>query len=178
MRYKTEEIEDQLVATLQADKTGFDQVTVRTHAGEVNVRTFLDASALEGFVSILPFALIQYQGRRSLSDYRDSPAIGYVYELTFRIYIGAKSLRAKQEAQRSAYEMLRAVWDDISGHVIKSSPQTLGSYANVLDGDAVTSSGFNPQSPFYQLGGADEKLIVNLPQIVVYQSDWVVNLQA
>lgn len=178
MKYHVEDIEDQIIATLKADVIGLSGVTIRTHAGEVNIRTFQDAAMMQGFVNTLPFIFVQYQGKEPVI--RDSPAAMYVMRLTFRLFTGAKSLRIKEQAQRSAYAMLRSEYDDLHGRAPLSTPQMLAGIqglTGLLSGVSITTAGFNPQSPL-MLGGADEKLIVNLPEICVYSSDYTIRLQA
>ena len=174
MLYKVEDIEDQLIATLKADSDlSAVRCTVATHAGEVNPRMFLDASLLEGFITQLPFIFIQYQGKRVTE--RSATARVYVHNLRFRFYVGCQSLRAKKEGQRSAYAMLRSVYDDVHGKIPYASA-TSGSPLPKLTGVEITSASFNGSFPFVEGASEDEKLIVNLPSIVVYQTDYMLNM--
>ena len=73
--------------------------------------------------------------------------------------------------------MMAALYDDIHGKVIKSTPQYIPG-ATPLSGMAITIPEFNALSPFYESGGKDERLIINLPGIVVYASDFSVRVVA
>ena len=178
MRYNVEDIEDQLLATLvTAFTTGTPAaltVNIATHAGDVNPMMFQSPAYMEGFVSKLPFVFVQYNGRERTGS--DSPAQINKHRLTFRFYVGAESLRAKKEAARSAYAMLRTIYDEIHGHWIKGAVVATGLPS--LGGTTITTTGFNPLGPFIEAGGRDEMLIVNLPEIVVYQTDYTVELVA
>ena len=250
MRYKLEDIEQQIIDTLQGD-TNLAGVNIRTHVGDIKLSTFLDPQSLEGFIHLLPFIFVQYQGR--IYTMSDTKRETYVHELTFRFYVGAKSLRVLREAQASAYSMLRSVFDDIHGHWIASAALSLAPNLSMLGGKLITgatnttpitvtetahgratgdgvmirdvggntaannttvnpywpivvltpntynltgsvgngaytaggkaiaaqtASGFNWQSPFMEATGKDERLIVNLPQIVVYNTDYIVKVVA
>ncbi len=169
MRYSVAQIEDQLLATLREDSTNFgDGVLIDTLAGEVNPQMFFNPEMMQGFIKLLPFVLISYQGRTG--EY-DSGGENYTHTLTFRFYTGAQSARMVQEASRNNYDMMAAIYDDIHGKVIKSTPQYIPG-ATPLSGQPITIPEFNALSPFYESGGKDERLIVNLPRIVVYASDY------
>ena len=45
-----------------------------------------------------------------------------------------------------------------------------------LTGVEITSASFNGSFPFVEGASEDEKLIVNLPSIVVYQTDYMLNM--
>ena len=177
MRYNIENIEDQIVATLQSAFTvlGSQTVNVATHAGDLNPLVFSDPQLLEGVLPRLPFCFVQYQGKTA--EMRSSDGTLYEHKLKFRIYVGASSLRTKQESQRSAYSMLRSVYDALHGkwpyYTGAPSTQTGG---NALSGTIIAS--LTPMSCLLEAGGRDEMLIVNLPKIVVYQSDYTIDLIA
>jgi len=154
-----------------------DTTLIRTHAGEVTPRTFLDPRLLEGFVTLLPFVFIQHQGFRASKDKRDSAGRTYWHEVFFRYFVGARSLREKIEAQRDAYTMLAHLYDDIHGHWPKAN-YDLYDGADVLEGTSITTSEFRPLTPLLLVEGQHNRLIVNLPDIVVYQSDYSVTLLA
>lgn len=177
MRYNVEDIEDQILTTLTAH-CDLTQVNIRTHTGEVNARIFLDDQAASEFIALLPFVLVQYQGKRFTTS--DTAGRMYINELTFRFYIGAQNLRSRQEGQRSAYAMLRAVFDSIHGKVPLSTPQQLTGWQQVggtLEGPAITTTNFNPQTGILAAPGLDERLIVNLPGVVVYATDYIIRVQ-
>lgn len=177
MRYSVAEIEDQIIATLQADTANFSDVMVHTFAGQVNSQMFFNPEYMQGFVAILPFCLVSYQGRIGSKSDRDSSGKTYIHTLTFRIFTGAKALRKTQEAVRSAYDMLAAIFDDLHAKIPKMSSQALPAYTP-LSGTAITTSEFTPLGPLYEAGGTDETIIVNLPGIVVYKSDFSIRLLA
>ncbi len=174
MRYNLEDIEDQIIATLKADPALAD-VTIRTHAGEVSERTLLNPDFTSEFIANLPFIYVQYQGVQYTAS--DEMRRLYLDQITFRLYIGACSLREKPESQRSAYEMLRSVYDNLHGKVPLSDRQQLSSYPR-LTGMAITTDEFNPQSALRKAPGVHEKLVVNLPGIVVYSTDYTLKLLA
>ncbi len=181
MRYNVSDIEDQIMATLKADGS-LAGVQIQTHAGEISVRTFTEPSLLEGFIALLPFIFVQYQGRvggESLKGFKPtSDKTVYFHEIRFRLYVGAESLRATQEAQRlSAYPMLAAIYDDLHGKLPYAD--IVANYPNAkLSGAKITTTGFNPGTPLMEAGGADEKLVVILPHLVVYQTDYILTLMA
>jgi hypothetical protein len=178
MRYKVSAIEDQIIETIKADTTNFSGLKmINTYAGQISAQNFLNPEYAQGFIKLLPFCLVAYQGRVGLKSDRDSSGKIYIHTLTFRIYTGATSLRMYQDAVRNCYDMLAALYDDLHGKVPKSTPQCLSAYTT-LDGTAITTSEFTALSPLYETGGTDEKLVVNLPGIVVYQSDFNIRLVA
>lgn len=178
MRYKISEIEDQIIATLQADTTNFSTVNVNTYAGQVSPEMFFDPEYMQGFVQILPFTLVSYQGRTTdTAKDRDSSGKTRIHTLTFRIYTGAQPLRKTQEASRSAYDLLAATYDDLHGKVPVTNPQQLPGFTP-LSGTALTSSGATVLGALFTTGGQDESIIVLLPSIVVYQSDYSLRMLA
>lgn len=176
MRYKISEIEDQILATLQADTTNFSTVNVRTFAGQINPQMFFNSEYMQGAVQLLPFTLISYQGRSNAKDKRDSSGKTRIHKLRFRLYNGAQSGRATKEAARNCYDMMAACFDDLQSKVPVTSPQQLSGYT-ALSGTALTS-GAVILGPLTSVEGDDETLVVNLPAIVVYGSDYTLELVA
>jgi hypothetical protein len=176
MRYRLAAIEDQILASLKANEA-FQHVLVDTLAGQINPQMFADPAYMQGFLKLLPFALVAYNGRVGEKSKRDSSGKTYEHTLTFRIFTGAQSLRDTKEATHSCYDLLAAEFDALAGKVIKSVPQRLPTYTE-LQGVAITDEQFVAMSPFYETGGEDETLVVSLPGIVVYQSDWSVRVIA
>ncbi len=173
MRYSVAEIEDQLITTLRtALGTG---VQVKTHAGDVSFRTFQDPTLLEGFIHQAPFVYVQYQGKE-MTD-RDTNFLVAWHRIRFRFYVGAQSLRTGQDRQRAAYDILATLYDTIHGRWPTPSTIIEASLPR-LSGDPTTQGEFNPKTPLVEAGGRDEALIVNLPQIAVYQTDYTVELMA
>lgn len=176
MRYNIEDIEDQLLATLAAS-SALSGVNRETHAGQIDQQMFLDPAYVGGLVTRLPFIYIQYIGR--MTDVQrdvDSMMYDQVHGLRFRFYVGAQSLRLRKESQRSAYAMLRAVYDAIHGKVPSPSPSISG--PTLLSGTASTTTGFCPMSVFAPAGGIDEQMILLEKNICVYQTDYAVRMHA
>ena len=172
MRYRLADIEDQIIATL---KIYLPDCQIATHVGTVSPRTFQDPALLEGFIHQLPFVFSQYQYRETFV--RDAAATTYDIRLFFRFYVGAKSLRTQQEGQRAAYDMLGTLYDALHGKWPKGT-YNLAPNLQKLEGTSITTAGFNPQGPMMLTGGRDEQLVVNLPTIVVYQTDYSLQVLA
>ncbi len=175
MRYNIEDIEDQLLATLAAS-SALSGVNRETHAGQIDQQMFLDPAYLGGLVTRLPFVYVQYLGRTTSERDMDTLTVDQEHTVRFRFYIGAQSLRARKESQRSAYAMLRAVFDAIHGKVPNPSPAIAG--VTTLSGTAITTTGFRPMSVFAPAGGIDEQLIALDKNICIYQTDYSVRLLA
>ena len=175
MRYKVAELEDQIIATLKADTTNFGGVNVNTFAGQVNPMMFSNPEYMQGFLDLLPFALVSYQGRTARA--RDSSGKVYLHTVTFRIFVGAMSARTIKEAARSCYDMLAAVYDDLHGKVPRMTTQKLPTYTE-LSGNVLTSVEATPQGPLAETQGTDEQLVISIPQIVVYRSDYQIGMVA
>lgn len=175
MRYKVEEIEDQILATLAADSV-FTSVNRETHAGEVDQQMFLDPAYVGGLLTRLPFVYLQYMGRMTPTEDMSSMRTSQVHTVRFRFYVGAQSLRSRKEGQRAAYALLRGVYDAINGKVPNPSPSISG--PTVLSGTAITTTGFTPMSVFEPAGGIDEMLILLEKNICVYQTDYSIRLLA
>ena len=175
MRYNIEDIEDQLLATLAAssDLTGVNR---ETHAGQIDQQMFLDPSYVGGLVHLLPFVYVQYLGRTLADSDMDSMRADQVHTVRFRFYVGAQSLRTRKESQRSAYSMLRGVYDAIHGKVPNPSPSISG--PSLLSGTAITTTGFCPMSVFAPAGGIDEQMIMLEKNVCIYQSDYSIRLHA
>jgi hypothetical protein len=171
MRYDLANIEEQIISTLQTN-TGLQGVKIRTHAGDINPVYFANSEYREGLINLLPFALIQYQGRTKLLT--DSTKKTYVWRLRFRIYTGASSLREKRNAQLSAYQMLSLEYDSLHGKTPKSTDNA-GWAIPLLDGVTITSA-FTCLSPLEAPEGENERLLINLPNIIVYQSDYILSV--
>lgn len=175
MRYDLSIVEEQLLATLRENTTLQSVNNIKCHAGDVNRLTFTDPSMGEGYVSLLPFVLLQYRGRRASESNTYSDGILYDHELSFRFYVGAESLRRAREGQLSCYEMLAAVFDAIHG---KYANVTTDPYQNKLSGPALDTPEAHCIAPVLEAGGSDEQLIVNMAHIVVYQTDYRVTMSA
>lgn len=178
MRYKVAEIEDQILATILADTSNFSGLkTLQTFAGQVSAQMFNNPEWMQGFIALLPFVLVSYQGRTSTKADWDSSGKTRLHLIKFRIYTGAQSGRTTKEAVRGAYDMLGAVFDDLHAKVPVTSAQQLPGYTP-LSGTALTSSGVRVLGPLYSNEGNDETLVVNIPGIVVYSSDFFLKMLA
>lgn len=174
MNYKIEDIEDQLIATLRAD-TNLSGVTIETHAGQISANYFLNAEYKEGLILRLPIIFVRYSGRTLVES--DSVNWTNQYELHFQFFVCEKSLRSRKEAERSAYATLRSIYDGIHGHWPYST-QALATSLNILTGTQITTSDFIAVTPFITQGGEDEQFVVDLPGLVVYRSDYKIDMIA
>ena len=175
MDYAVENIEDQLIATLQAN-ANLSGVDVRTHAGQISVQMFLDPQYVEGLIPRLPFVYLRYKGRTATM--RDSVGKLWAHELQWEFYVAAQSLRQTQESQRYCYGMLRGIFDSIHGKWVNVS--NLPSILTPLGGTPInltTYPNFKSISSFLEVGGQDEKLIMQLPRISVYSTTYKVTVQ-
>lgn len=175
MTYSISDIEDQIIATLQAEfGSGFK---IDTHAGEINARMFLDAQYMEGVIKMLPFILVKYNGR-SLVEKPSSMRDYYEHKLQWTVYVGAESLRNKQESARSAYTYIGKVFDCLHGKFPKATGQHITTDANYLEGTQITTQGFQSISPLEEVEGQNERLVVDLPRIAVYSLFYEITLAA
>lgn len=166
MNYQVEEFEDQLLETLKAD-SALAGVNIETHAGGVTGIYFEDPALKEGLISRLPFVFVQYQGKECI-DYDDS-GDNNTHKITFRLFVGAQSLRATKESQRSAYALLRAIYDRIENRYFDYE----GMYAQrKLEDVTQIQRMIGQQQPIRETPGRNEQLMVNLPRIVVYCADY------
>jgi hypothetical protein len=173
LKYQLELIEKQIDATLKANPLN-ENVHIFPHAGEINVQTFINPALQEGFANLLPLISYQYQGRRRFMS--DATKQVNVHELKFRFFTGAESVRMKDEAKRYAYGLIRSVYDDINGHWLRTDQPLDYSSLPILKGD--TMAGVMALTPFMETDAEEERLIVNLPNIVVYATDYIVRVIA
>ena len=175
MRFDRSQIEDQIIATLRANATISDNnVQIATHVGDINPATFLDKVQMEGFIKKLPAIYVQYQGKRKVQT--DSTKQTVYYNLRWRFYVCTQSLRGSRGSQLSAYLLLSALYDSLHGKIPNSTDNS-AYVVPKLDGEVIVSP-FTAPKPFETPDGEDEKLLVILPGVVVYQSDFVVTVMA
>lgn len=165
MYYKIEECEDQIIAHLKL-QSALSGVTIATHAGTITGAFFQQPELMEGLITQLPFIFIQYQGKTKSAH--DSTLAYDVHKPVFRFYVGTKSLRATVDSQRSAYSILRAIYDSIHGYWFNYSGVL---YTPVLSGTQITTA-MSQQQPITEGDGVYERLMVCLPRIVVYTVDY------
>jgi hypothetical protein len=179
MHYKISEIEDQILATIAADTTNFGAGTLKkldTFAGQINPQMFFNPEYMQGALALLPFVLVSYQGRTTIRADWDASGKTRIHKPRFRIYTGAQSRRATKDAARGAYDYISALYDDLNAKVPVTSPQQLPGYTP-MSGNALTA-GAVIQGPLYSIEGADESIVVNLPSIIVYSSDYELKILA
>jgi hypothetical protein len=149
-------------------------VHVETHAGWIDQRMFLDMAYTEGLITRLPFVYVQYMGRMTGSGDHDTTYDTLIHTVRFRFYVGAQSLRLVQEGQRSAYALLRGVYDAVHGKLPNPSPALSGTF--LTSNYTSSTTGFTPQSGFEPAGGMDEQLLLLLRGICIYQTDYTVRM--
>ncbi len=171
MDYKVEDIEDQIIATLEGS-TELAGVDARTHAGQINIQMFLDPQYVEGLIPSLPFVYVRYKGRTTKNPTPESVGLTNRHELQFECYVAASSLRATEESQRSCYSMLRGVYDALHGAWPNAVSVVPPPQSPKLAGSQITDVLFYPLSPLLEVGGQDEKLVIQLPRIAVYSTSY------
>ena len=172
MNYNIEDIEDQLICTLQNAMP--DVSDIRTHSGEINILMFQDSEYMEGLQSQLPFVYVHYAS--SLPMERSSEGSMQVHQLKFMFYVGASSLRVTQEAQRACYGMLRTIYDSIHASWC-DSVNTPASAPAKLSGQQILDTSFKQMTMFLRVA-EDEKLMFQLPKIAVYQTSYLARFLA
>ena len=177
MIYKIADIEDQIIATLQADTGNFSGVRVDTYAGQVSAQMFQNPEFMQGMIQILPFCLISYQGRTSQKMLEDSSGKTHIHTLRFRLYIGAKSTRSTKEAVRGCYPIMSASFEAIHSHCpATQAPQEFSGVYDTLSGTPLAAG--NHIFSVIESEPNSEELIVNIPGIVCYRSDYTLKLLA
>lgn len=173
MNYNLEDIEDQIIATLQAN-ANLSSCTIRTHYGDINTEIFKNPALMEGLVTQLPFIFVQYNFSRIVG--RDDISQQYVNEVKFRMYAGTSSLRARREGQIAAYQILREIYDSVNGKIPNYVGVQKADNISLLDGTQITTPNFVHLSPMMKTEGDVENLVFNLPSICVYQTDYRIRL--
>lgn len=175
MQYVIKDLMQQLIDSLKIDSV-FTSVTVARHVGEVNPLLFTNPAYWEGLVQKIPFVLIRYKGRTATS--RDSIGSIWFHELEFGTYVGTKSLRSKEDAVEEADVYLARIFDLWHGRMFYSQ-QTFASVIPILAGTTqITTTGFNQQRALMEAGGQDERLIMALPEITLYETRYTVKMLA
>lgn len=186
MDYNVEDIEDQVLATLQ-DQSALTDVEIATHAGEINIHMFTDPEHVEGLIPRAPFIYVRYRGRTNMSTTPESLGRVNRHELQWQIYVAAESLRATQESQRSCYSMLRGIYDALHGAWPNGGGTNVpvGSIVLTAAKDATTGNPtpianplFYAMSPLLEAGGLDEKLVIQLPHFAVYSTTYKILMRA
>jgi hypothetical protein len=100
-----------------------------------------------------------------------------VHQLEFGLYVGTKSLKNKDEATEEAEVYLAKIFDLLHGRMYNSQ-QTFADNIPRLSGIQITTTGFNQIQPLFEAGGQDERLIMALPEITLYETRYTVKLLA
>jgi hypothetical protein len=174
MNYIIKDLIGQMSDTLKADAL-FNGVTIARHVGEVNILLFQNPAYWEGLVQKIPFVLTRYRGRTLIS--RSSTGEMCVYELEFDSYIGSKSLRTKDEAVEEAETYMAKIFDLWHGRMFYSQ-KTYADVIPILTGTQITTAGFNQQRSLMAAGGQDERLVIALPEITLYEIRYTARLIA
>jgi hypothetical protein len=174
MQYVIKDLIGQMIDTLKKDSL-FKGVQVARHSGEVNIFLFNNPAYWEGLIKNLPFVLIKYQGRTAVS--RDSEGSEWIHELSFSTYVGTTSTKNKEKATEEAEIYLAKIFDLWHGRVFYSD-QTWASSIPVLSGVKITTTEFNQMRSLMEDGGQDERLVMTLPEIVLYETKYNVRLLA
>lgn len=173
MNYDTDVLEQQFVDTLKVDAL-LSQAKVRSHAGEISPRLFMDPEYLDGFIPQLPCALVRYVGRVKVDG--DDDAQQEEFDLYYSIFVASGSSRSKsEEARPYAYDMLAAVYDALHGHWF-NSVQTLAASTPRLGGTQIADTNFVETSPIMPAEGRDEQVVVDMPQILGYEAKYKVRV--
>jgi phage gp37-like protein len=117
------EIEDLLIATLKDDLPGV-HVDTRTAS--------LSEDELRQVLTLAPFVLIEYNGG---SPVIESNVGSLRTKLGFNLFVGARSLRSKKEAQRGSYGLLSQVRESLDGTELSEGAIVAGPF--VWEGEAI-----------------------------------------
>ena len=170
MQYVIKELIAQMVYTLKAD-SAFDGFTVRRHAGEVNILMFQSPEYWRAMISHVPFVFVKYQGK--IGTPMDALKGAWTHEVVFSAYVGTKSLSLESgtESAESAETVLAKIFDLWHGRAFYSQ-QTWASNIPVLSGTQITTSGFKQLRVLQENGGQDERLMIMLPEITIYETQY------
>lgn len=133
MRYKIDEIENQIIDCLRA---AIPTIRVSPHAGQIDISTFYDPAMLSEMLPLLPAIFVQYQGRKK--SIADSTKRIIRHELIFRLYIATNNARSKREVQIEAYNYWASLFDTLHGNWIDSLGYSLASTLSRISGLAIT----------------------------------------
>ena len=173
--YKTEDIEGQIIATLDSVlvmPTLTRKADVRTHVGEINLQTLLNPAYMETLITSYPFVFTQFQGSKVIDEDETFKVIKET--LTFRLFFGDQQMGNKRAAQENLYLMMRVAHDNLQSKYVLSN-QPLSQDFKRLTGQAITYD-CTQFGGFKRLrGGVSCKLVANLPYIIVYSVDYTAN---
>jgi hypothetical protein len=177
MQYVIKDLIGQMIDTLQKD-SAFADVNVRRHVGEVNILMFQNPAYWSGMIEKIPFVLIKYNGRSSVNQPSARKNV-WLHELEFGVYVGTKSMALdnKEEAGVEAEVLLAKIFDLWTGKMFYST-QTFASPITYMSGAQITTSGFNQFRCLEEAGGQCERLIMSLPEVVLYETKYTCRLLA
>lgn len=156
--------------TLKADSV-FADVNVKRHAGEVNILMFNNPAYWQGLISLLPFVLVKYQGRTGVNVPNTIKTL-YQHEVEFKAYVATTStaLESGNEAIASAEILLARIFDLWSGRMFYSTNSFASNILVLNSTNQITTAGFKQFRPLMESGGQDEKLVMMLPEITLYET--------
>jgi len=169
MQYVIKDLIGQLIDTLRTDSVVKQIPTIRRHCGEVNILLFTNPTYWEGLIGKVPFIFVKYNGRTSAP--MNTTKTAFLHEVEFSAYVGTKSLKDKESAIEEAEVYLAKIFDLWHGKMFYSQ-QSFASVIPILSGVQITTSGFNQQRSLLQAGGQDERLIMALPEITLYETKY------
>lgn len=73
----------------------------------------LTEDELKKVLTLAPFVMIEYNGGNAIA--RSESGLTTATRLAFNVFVGAKSLRSKEEGRRSSYGMLSSVREALDG---------------------------------------------------------------
>ena len=173
MNYVLKDLIGQIVDTIQQD-TLFKDVRVARHTGEVNPLLFTNPTYWEGLTQKIPFVLVRYISRIGSTD---SSGSAWLHEIKFGIYVATVSLKSKDEAVEEAETYLAKIFDLLHGAVFYSQ-QSWAAGTKILSGVQITTSGFCQNQNLFEAQGEDEKLIMALPEITLFESRYTASVWA
>ena len=169
MQYVIKDLIGQLVDTLRTDSVVTQIPTIRRHCGEINRLLFTNPTYWEGLIQKLPFIFVKYNGRTSAP--MNTIKTAFLHEVEFSAYVGTKSLKDKESSIEEAEVYLAKIFDLWHGKMFYST-RTYAAEIPILSGVQITTSGFNQQRSLLQAGGQDERLIMALPEITLYETKY------
>jgi hypothetical protein len=168
MQYVIKDLIGQLIDTLKKDSV-FQSVQVARHCGEVNIMMFNNPEYWGGLVKKIPFVLIKYNGR--MGTPLNTTKTAFMHEVEFGAYVGTKSMKDKESAIEEAEVYLAKIFDLWHGKMFYGT-KTWPTGISSLDGVQITTSGFNQHRMLIESGGQDERLIMALPEITLYETKY------
>ena len=168
MQYVIKDLIGQLIDTLKKDAL-FQNVQIARHCGEVNIMMFNNPEYWGGLVKKIPFVLIKYNGR--IGTPLNTVKSAFIHEVEFGAYVGTKSMKDKELAIEEAEVYLAKIFDLWHGRMFYCQ-KTWVTEIPSLSGVQITTSGFNQQRSLVEAGGQDERLIMALPELTLFETKY------